>query len=73
MIPARIVDRIENLHLQRSVAGLRFHKRIVASERRRFHCFRLFESLQKTFTLDEYFHINRFADAGSDIFGLLFG
>jgi hypothetical protein len=33
----------------------------------------LFESLQKTFTLDEYFHINRFADAGSDIFGLLFG
>jgi hypothetical protein len=44
MVPARIVDRIENPHLERFVAGLRFRKRIVASERRRFN---LFESRQK--------------------------
>ena len=73
MIPARIVDRLENPHLQRSVAGLRFHKRIVASEARRFHRFRLFESLQKTFSLDDCFDTNRFADTTGDIFGLLFG
>ena len=48
MVPARIIDRIENPHLQRFVAGLRFRKRIVARERRRFHCFRLFESLQNS-------------------------
>ena len=72
MVPARIVDRIENSHLQRFVAGLRFHKGIVASEGRRFHCFRLFESLQKTFPLDQCFYTNRFADAASDIFDLLF-
>jgi len=70
MVPARIIDRIENPHLQRFVTGLRFHKRIVASERRRFHYFRLFESLQK---LDQRFHTSHFADAASDIFGLLFG
>ena len=73
MVPARIVDRIDNPYLQRFVAGLRFHKRIVARERRRFHRFRLFESLQKTFSLNECFHSNRFADAVSDIFGLRFG
>src|SRR5947199_10628807 len=44
----------------------------IASERRRFHCFRLFESLQKTFPLDECFYTNHFADAASDIFDLLF-
>jgi len=49
MVPARIIDRIENPHLQRFVTALRFHKRIVASERRRFHYFRLFENLQNLF------------------------
>ena len=44
----------------------------IASERRRFHCFRLFESLQKTFPLDECFYTNHFADAASDTFDLRF-
>ena len=70
-VPTRIVDRIENPHLQRFVAGLRFHKRIVVRERRRFRCFRLFESLQNLFPLDERFYTNHFADAASDIFDLL--
>ena len=72
MVPARIVDRIENSHLHRFVAGLRFHKGIVASELRRFHCFRLFENLQNLFPLDERFHASHFADAVSDIFDFLF-
>jgi hypothetical protein len=33
----------------------------------------LFESLQKTFPLDECFYTNHFADAASDIFGFLLG
>jgi len=49
MVPARIVDRIKNPHLQRFVAGLPLPKRIVARERHRFHHFQLFESLQKLF------------------------
>ena len=44
----------------------------IASERRRFHCFRLFESLQKTFLLDERSRANGFPDAASDIFDLRF-
>ena len=73
-VPTWIVDRIENPHLQRFVAALRFHKRIVAKERRCFHCFRLFESLQKkAFPLDQCFYANRFANAASDILGLFCG
>jgi hypothetical protein len=33
----------------------------------------LFESLQNPFPLDERFHTSHFADAASDIFGLVFG
>jgi hypothetical protein len=33
----------------------------------------LFQSLQKTFPLDQCFYTNRFADAASDIFGFLLG
>ncbi len=73
MVPTRIVDRIEDPHLQRFAGCLRLDERIIARERRSFFRSRFgwLKNLQE-FSLGERSHANCFADAASDIFDLLF-